>query len=348
MECMRATQRGRRRLVVWPRLCWVLLLGLLTASAARGQALPYFVVHEAGAPGGAGTNGGTGATARFCGPAGVAADGKGAIFVADAGSSTIRKVTTAGVVSLLAGRAGIPGRVDDSGQTAAFDTPLGIAVDASGFVWVADTGNHTIRKVTAGGAVTTLAGGGGQPGSTDATGTAARFRSPSAIVADASGTLYVADTGNHAVRRSPRPASSRRSPERPARPGWVDGTGGAARFSSPAGIAIDRAGNLWVADTGNHVIRRVTAAGAVTTLAGRAGVSGSSDGAAGVATFAWPAGIAVDRDGNLYVTDTPSHVLRSITPQGVVTTIAGAVDQPGSDDGTHAGARFFAPIGVTF
>ncbi len=319
-----------------------------SVPGARAQAQPYFVVHEAGAAGGPGTIGGVGATARFTAPAGIATDGKGTLLVADAGSSTIRKVTTGGVVSLLAGRPGLPGSHDETGSSAAFDTPLGVAVDATGTVWVADTGNHTIRRVTGSGVVTTFAGGTDHPGATDATGTAARFFSPSAVVVDASGTLYVADTGNHTIRKVTSAGVVTTLAGRAGEAGSADGAGVAARFASPAGLVLDANGALWVADTGNHLIRRVSPEGTVSTFAGRAGEPGPADGGPGVATFAWPTGITLASDGYLYVTDTPSHVLRRVAPDGSVVTVAGVADEAGSRDGTHAGARFFSPRGIAF
>ena len=128
--------------------------------------------------------------------------------------------------------------------------------------------------------------------------------------------------------------------------GSADGTGSAARFNTPSGVAVDSAGNVYVADTFSHTIRQVTPAGAVTTLAGSAGNAGSADGAGGAAQFACPRGVAVDSAGNVYVADTGNSTIRQVTPAGVVTTLAGAAGISGSADGTNSTARFNSPYGV--
>ena len=123
--------------------------------------------------------------------------------------------------------------------------------------------------------------------------------------------------------------------------GSADGTGSAARFYYPRGVAVDSAGNVYVADTGNHTIRKVTPAGVVTTLAGLAGSSGSADGTGSAARFNYPPGVAVDSAGNVYVADTGNHTIRKVTPAGVVTTLAGLAGSSGSADGTGSAARFY-------
>jgi secreted PhoX family phosphatase len=128
--------------------------------------------------------------------------------------------------------------------------------------------------------------------------------------------------------------------------GNSDGTGGAARFSSPSQIAIDKGNNLFLADTGNHTIRKITPAGVVTTVAGLAGQSGSADGTGSNARFSSPIGIAVDQSGNLFIGDSDNDTIRKITPGGVVTTFAGLAGVAGSADGTGSAARFNGPRGL--
>ena len=299
----------------------------------------------AGTAGSDGSSDGTGAAARFNSPRSVAVDASGNVFVADMSNHTIRKITSAGVVTTLAGTAGSPGSSDGTGAAARFSSPYGVAVDASGNVFVADTGNHTIRKITSAGVVTTLAGTAGSQGSNDGTGAAARFNYPRGVAVDASGNLYVADSGNHTIRKI-TPAGVVTTLAGAGSDGSSDGTGAAARFFSPTGVAVDASDNLYVADSGNHTIRKITPAGVVSTLAGTAGFSGSSDGTGAAARFNYPRGVAVDASGNLYVADADNHTIRKITSVGVVTTLAGTAGSDGSSNGTGAAASFNFPYGV--
>jgi sugar lactone lactonase YvrE len=156
----------------------------------------------AGLAGSSGSTDGTGSAARFNLPQGVAVDTAGNVFVADRLNYTIRKVTSAGVVTTIAGTAGSSGSADGTGSAARFGGPTSVAVDTAGNVFVADTSNRTIRKVTSAGVVTTLAGLAGSSGSTDGTGSAARFNLPKGVVVDTAGNVFVADTDNHTIRSS--------------------------------------------------------------------------------------------------------------------------------------------------
>ena len=284
-------------------------------------------------PDGSGSADGTGSAARFYGPSGVAMDSAGNVYVADSYNNTIRKVTLAGVVMTLAGLAGPngsgSGSADGTGSAAQFNGPSGVAVDSAGNAYVADTGNHTIRKVTPAGVVTTLAGLAGSDGSADGTGSEARFYGPSGVAMDSTGNGYVADTENHTIRKV-TPAgvvttlAGLTQPNPDGLGGFVggsaDGTGSAARFHYPYGVAVDSAGNVYVADAGNHTIRKVTATGVVTTLGGLAGSFGSVDGTGSAARFGsyptccgyppGPYGVAVDGAGNVYVADTLNNTIR--------------------------------------
>ena len=315
--------------------------GVVTTLAGNAA-----IVDQWGSPIG-GYADGSGTAARFCGPQGVAVDSAGNVYVADTGSFTIRKVTPGGVVTTLAGLAGSPGSADGSGGAAHFNGPHGAAADSAGNVYVADTYNSTIRKVTPGGVVTTLAGLAGTSGTNDGTASASRFNGPSGAALDNAGNLYVGDSGNNTIRKvTPggvvTTLAGKALFDQGGYPigGYADGTGSAARFNGPSGVAVDGAGNVYVADSANSTIRKVTPGGVVTTLAGLAGSWGSADGTGSAAQFYNPSGVAVDGAGNVYVADFYNSTIRKVTPGGVVTTLAGLAGTYGSADGTGSVARF--------
>ena len=300
----------------------------------------------AGNPGTSGSSDGTSSSATFWSPAGITVDANGNLYVVDSTISTVRKITPAGVVTTLAGTAGIKGCSDGAGLAASFNSPYGIAADASGNLYVADTFNNTIRKVTPAGVVTTLAGVSKATGSTDGTGLAASFDSPSGIAVDASGNLYIADANNATIRKVTPEGVVSTLAGTAGNFGSADGTGSAASFYWPQGVAVDNSGNLYIADTGNHTIRMVTPEGVVTTLAGTAGSRGSTDGTGSAARFYHPWSIAVDTSGNLYVADSENDTIRKITPEGVVSTLAGSAETQGTADGTGSAANFDWPRGI--
>jgi sugar lactone lactonase YvrE len=281
---------------------------------------PAGVVTTLAGSGSYGSVDGTGNAASFSAPAGVAVDSSGNVYVADTGNNKIRKITSSGVVTTLAGGAGgslwhnWSGSADGTGNAAGFFSPRGIAVDSSGNVYVADWGGHKIRKITPAGVVTTLAGSGAS-GSADGMGTAASFYEPNGVTVDSSGNVYVADSSNYKIRKITSTgvvttlAGSGAS-------GSIDGTGTAARLSlsymSPMGVAVDGGGNIYF---GGSKVRKITSTGVVTTLAG-SGASGSLDGAAKVANFSYVVGVAVDTSGNVYVADSGNHKIRKITITG--------------------------------
>jgi len=253
----------------------------------------------AGTAGSLGSTDGTGSAARFDSPRGVAVDASGNIFVADTRNSTIRKITSAGVVTTLAGLAESIGSTDGTGSAARFFYPTSVAVDTAGNIFVADSYNYTIRKITSAGVVTTLAGSAGSGGSTDGTGSAARFNQPMSVAVDTAGNVFVADTLNDKIRKV-------------TSAGVVTTLAGTS-LNLPHGVAVDTAGNVFVADTFNHTINKITSAGVVTTLAGRAGSAGSTNGIGSAARFDDPYGVAVDTAGNIFVADTSNHTIRSST-----------------------------------
>jgi sugar lactone lactonase YvrE len=299
----------------------------------------------AGTAGSSGSTDETGSAARFYRPSGVSVDTAGNIFVADTYNHTIRKVTSAGVVTTLAGSV-VSGSTDGTGSAAKFNLPSGVSVDTAGNVFVADTYNHTIRKVTSAGVVTTLAGTAGSSGSTDATGSAARFNLPAGVAVDTAGNVFVADTYNYTIRKVTSAGVVTTLAGTAGSIGGSNGTGSAARFRYPYGVSVDTAGNVFVADTTNHLIRKVTSAGVATTLAGTVGSFGSTDSTGTSAKFRYPQGIAVDTAGNVFVADTQNRTIRKVTSAGVVTTEAGLVTGSGSNNGVGAAARFSDPQGI--
>ncbi len=233
------------------------------------------------------------------------------------------------------------GNADGIGSAASFNRPAGVAVDGSGDIWVADTFNCRIRRISPAGAVTTLAGT--IPGYADGAGGAARFSAPYGLTLDNSNNLIVADTINHCIRKI-TPAGMVTTLAGTNAYGYADGTGCEARFFRPQGIARDADGNFIVADTRNNRIRKVTPAGIVTTIAG-GDTNGYADGVSNTARFYWPGGVTVGSAGRVLVADTGNHCIRQITPGGAVSTLAGTNAQ-GYADGAGSAARFYSPDGL--
>ena len=309
----------------------------LTVCTLAGQAMS------------SGSSDGNGSDARFHYPSGIAADNAGNLYLADTDNHTIRKiVASTGAVTTLAGLAGISGSADGTGSDARFNNPSGVAVDGTGNVYVADTMNNTLRKVTSLGVVSTLAGSPGTVGSVDGMGSAALFQGPQGLAIDTGSNLYVADTNNHTIRKVvPSTGVVTTAAGLAGNSGSTDGLGSLGRFNYPAGVAIDGAGNLYVADTENHTIREISPSGTVSTLAGLAGSSGGVDGTGSAARFDSPSDLAVDSSGNVYVVDTDNFTIREIVPStGVVTTLAGLAGASGSTDGVGSAVRFFHPAGI--
>ena len=318
----------------------------------------------AGTRGVNGTGDGVGAEAKFNSPDGIAVDNEGNVFVADTLNNTIRKITPTGFVTTLAGRDMTAGAfADGAGQTARFSGPLAIAVNHAGTLFVTDNQNNAIRSIFQDGVVTTLAGKASSPGAIDGAGVSAKFAEPSpashgfdelsavgGIAVDNTGNIFVADTGNDLIRKITHDglvttlAGIYRGSSTAA--GSVDGIGSAARFNAPEGVTIDKAGNVFIADTGSHVIRKIDNSGRVTTYAGMNGVSGHADGSASNSRFCSPSGIASDSDGNVYVADLCNNVVRQITALGVVSTLAGNPGSAGSTDGPRTSALLLRPSSV--
>ncbi|HEV2331032.1 MAG TPA: immunoglobulin domain-containing protein [Verrucomicrobiae bacterium] len=281
---------------------------------------------------------------EFNNPGGVAMDSSGNIYIADTADDTIRKIAANGNVSTFAGSPGNSGSADGSGTNALFNAPQGIAVDSSGNVYVADTGNDTLRKITPGGAVTTLAGLAGNAGSANGSGTNAAFYAPEGLAVDAAGNIFVADTWNDTVREVSPSGSVTTVAGWPGSFGSTNATGTNALFNEPGSVAVDAGDDVFVADTGNNLIREIASSGTVTTFAGSIGNFGSTNGAGTSASFNAPQGIAIDTSGNLYVADYLNNAIRKVTAAGIVTTVAGSPGNFGSGNGTNA--LFWGPQGV--
>jgi sugar lactone lactonase YvrE len=355
------------------------------------------VTTVAGKAGQAGHLDGLGGEALLSNPTGLALDAAGNLYVADTGNHCLRRITPAGVVTTVAGLPGRSGHVDGDPDEARFLAPRGLVVSAAGELFVCDTGNHCLRRVSPAGRVTTYAGRPGEAGLRNGPGAEARFSSPSGLALGPDGSLWVTDDGNRRVRRVD-PEGAVVTAAGLGRAGTVDGpaalaqVGGAgalawgggalhlvdagertlrelrfehlaqtayglptagdrdgslgdARFRAPVGVAYDREGNLYLADAGNHTLRRLDGDGRVTTVAGQAGQAGFAEGARGASRLSGPRAVVVDVDGTLYVADTENHVIRALSPGGRLTTLAGN-GRAGFADGRGDAARFDRPVAI--
>jgi sugar lactone lactonase YvrE len=350
------------------QLAGLVASGLLFLTSARAQvdyATPYTFSTIAGTPGNRGNNDASGAAASFYYPEGITWGTNGVLFTVDAQEDTVRKIAPVGnswSVTTIAGTAGVARSVDGTNGSALFNEPIGIAADGAGNLYIVDT-SSTVRKLTPVGGnwvSTTIAGTPGDTGSNDGTNAAAQFDNPYGIATDAAGNVYVADTENNTIRRLSLSGTN-----------WIvttiagdaslglfggsaDGTNENAEFSFPYSLAVDRSGNVFVADGGNSTVREITPIGTnwvVTTIAGTPGTYNFVDGTNAAAAFDSPFGITVDSRDNVYVSDTDNNAIREVSPIGtnwVVTTLAGAPDgSSGTNNGTGSTAQFNDPWGIT-
>lgn len=341
--CLRAFSTIRRSV-----LC---ISGWLLACGAHAD-VQYRWSTLAGMAKTSGSADGTGSTARFYNPFGVAVDGSGNVYVGDWGNCTVRKITPAGVVSTYAGKAGQAGSTNGTSDVARFGArvpvdatvrsigPRGVAVDGSGNVYVADQ-NQTLRKITPAGMVSTVAGVAGTVGGP--------FSGISGVAVRGSGNIYISDEGGNFINQMTPSGVMSSFAGLKGYSGWDDGTGTSARFNHPTSTAVDGSGNVYVADTYNDTIRKISAAGVVATYAG--GIKGSLDGTVTGdfitdPEFNLPYGVAADASGNVFVADGYNHTIRKITPARVVTTIGGKALTAGTADGIGNTARFSSPHGV--
>lgn len=279
---------------------------------------------------GSGTNGfadGTKEQASFNLPTGVAVSNLGFIFVADKQNNMIRLISPQGVVNTIAGtgKSGFSNKKD----SVTFNFPSGVGVDFLGNVYVADLGNLAVRKVDINAVVTTFASG---------------FNGPTGLASDAKGNVYVADNGNSTILKITNTGAVSIFAGTQGVRGSKDGTGTGAQFNQPQSVAVDSSGNVYVADAGNNMIRKITSQGVVTTIAGST-AAGAQNGTATAASFNRPTGVAVDASGNVYVADSNNNLIRKITTDGKVTTLAGT-GTVGKLNGTTDVATFNNPQGV--
>ena len=355
----------------------LLLLFILSSLFSSAQTVSTFAGGGSG-PGNFSEGIGTGPDAQFSGPEDLCSDAAGNFYVADTYNHRIRKISPDGFVTTIAGSTS--GYADGKGTAAQFNRPSGICIDTNGNLYVADSENNKIRKITPDGSVTTLAGS--VMGQADGNGITAKFSIPYAICIDPSGNLYVSDSGNDRIRKitpsgnvtTIAPLQDLHTPRGLCRDktgnlyvtsftsdvilkitpteqvsiiagsvkGYADGTGTAAKFDYPIGIDIDANGNLFVADMSNDRIRKIAPDGSVTSFAGVG--TPSSDDLGAKAGFYNPHGLDIHTDGNISVGDASNHKIRKVTPQGVISTFAGSGQ--GTSDGLRLVAEFSGIYGM--
>ncbi len=304
---------------------------------------PLAITTLAGQVGVTGLANGSKTAAQFNYPSGIAVDGSGNAYVADFGNNQIRQITPTGQVSTPFGNAaGSPGSANGTGNSATFNSPNSVAIDGSNNLYVADSLNNVIRKIS-GSSVTTLAGGTG-------------LNSPEGVAVDAAGVVYVADTGNNVIRKITPGGSSTVLAGQVGVAGYSDGAAtSVAQFNNPVGIAVDGNGNVYVADMNNSVVRKISG-GQVSTVAGQQGDSGYLDGLGANALFNAPIGVAVDGSNNVYIADSQVPIIgstaagndsvRKLSSTGVVSTLAGQPGASGSINATGTSAQFYSVQGV--
>ncbi len=295
-------------------------------------------------------DGGPAVSASLIGPRNVVVDTTGNLLIADTGNHKIRKVSQDGVIQTLAG-SGVAGGTGDGGraQSAQLSSPVGVAADSTGNIYIGDTGNARLRRVSLSGDITTVSGGNGWGGEGDGAGaTSAQVRDINGIAVDTDGNIYLADTGNNRIRRILKDGTIDRFAGTSYSGAGADGIAIQSSINSPQRVAVAKDGSIYFSDTGNHRVRRVLPNGNVETVAGNgtAGFSGDG-GAAPNARLYNPTGVAVDSGGNLFIADTNNHRIRHVTPGGLIRTIAGTGTASYSgDDGSAFTAQLSSPAGI--
>jgi uncharacterized repeat protein (TIGR01451 family) len=294
-------------------------------------------------------DGGAATSALLGAPSGVAVDASGDLYIADTSNNRIRKVNPAGIITTVAGNGAYGFSGEGGAATAArLEAPEGVAVDASGNLYIADSSNARIRSVNSSGVITTWVGGATNDGGLGIFGL---LNQPWGVVRDSAGNTYIADTYNHRVRKVAANGTIA-TVAGTGVSGFVGDKGAAtsAQLNLPNGLALDSAGNLYIADTNNSRVRKVDSSGNITTVAGN-GICCASTGDGGPATSAGigaPYGLAVDSSGNLYISDVDNSVVRKVAASGTITTVAGQTDSFGysGDGGPAISAKLFGPYGL--
>jgi hypothetical protein len=283
--------------------------------------------------------------ARFYSPTGVVSNGAGTVYVADEGAHVIRKITASGVTTFAG--TGVAGYKDGAGDQAQFRNPWDLVLDLQGNLYVADSGNHRIRKIAPDGTVSTLAGN-GKNAFANGPALEASFFSPTGITRDAENNFYVADQTNNLIRKiSPSGEVSTLAGAADNSNGLKDGRGSEALFRRPSDVVMT-SGGLYVADDGNHAIRKITSDGTVSTVVGAGARSqGATDGPAAEARLNGPVSLTTDIVGNLYFVEFNGNAVRKMTPDGTVTSLIRGIP-PGFVDGPLAEGKVNAPTGIFF
>jgi sugar lactone lactonase YvrE len=283
-------------------------------------------------------------------PAGLAQDGAGNIYIADLFNYRIRKVSSTGIITTVAGNGSAGFSGDGAAATnAQLNTAYGVAVDASGNIYIADQNNNRVRMVNSLGVISTIAGTGFGGASGDGgPATAATLSAPDAVAVDASGNIYICDHSSNRIRKISAGIISTVAGGGTANPG-DGGPATAASLNFPTGVAADNFGNIYIADGANNRIRKVNAGGIISTIAGNGTVGFSGDG--GPATAAMindPISVTLDASGNIYIVDAQNNRVREINTNSIITTIAGNGTVGFSGDGGAAvNAALNAPYGIT-
>ena len=329
-------------------------LSLLLPGAGRSQAIPGYIITTVAGTGSPGysSDGVPANTAQLNGPFSGAQDSSGNLYIADQFNHRIRMVDTSGNISTVAGN-GTAGYTGDgsTATSATLNDPQGVAVDSSGNIYIADTANSVIRKVS-GGKISTIVGstnnGPGYSGDGGA-GTGAQVFHPASVALDSGGNLYIADTSNEVIRKlNTAGIISTVAGLGSAGFGGDGGPASRAQLSNPSSLAFDSAGNLYIADTTNNRIRMIATNGVISTIAGSSSSGFAGDGgAANKARLNNPKGVAVDSAGNIFIADSLNNRIRVVTAYGAIYTVAGSgATSAGGDGGPALRAGFFFPSGV--
>jgi streptogramin lyase len=294
------------------------------------------------------------ATSQFSSPEGITVDKYGNIYVTEYKSSIVRKIDKNGKVSLIAGQPMQTGYADGEALKSIINRPHGLTVDNNRNVYFCDMKNHTIRKITPKGIVSTIAGKNGESGMIDGKGQNSRFNMPEGIAINSKGELFVADTYNFTIRKIDLEGNVSTIAGKGSEAGYINGPREKSRFNMPLGIAIDRLDNIFIVDAnydldfqGNNVIRKIDTKGNVSTFAGIFGKNGHENGNKENAIFNKPVGIAIAADGTIFIADTEADLIRKINKKGIVSTIGGQYLKEKSEIGIGNKAAFSDPQSIT-